>query len=65
MVLRQTGPVVQKVAQLASKAGNLMNTLPAALEYLAKMMVEEALKVAEAFPAIAVHAFLVDEFRFP
>ena len=59
MVLRQTGPVVQKVAQLASKAGNLMNTLPAALEYLAKMM------VAEAFPAIAVHAFLVGEFRFP
>jgi len=52
MVLKKSGPVVQKAARLGSEAGNLIKAVAAALEYLAKMLVQYMLEPAQAFPAV-------------
>lgn len=41
-----------------------MKAVPAALEYLAKVAVQDALELAEAYPANRVHAFLLEDHRF-
>jgi len=56
--------ILQKVAKLGKEAGNSMKAVLQALEYLAKVVVQDALDLAEAYPANKVHAFLLADDCF-
>ena len=52
------------MANLGKEAGNSMKAVLQALEYLAKVVVQDALDLAEAYPANKVHAFLLADDCF-
>ena len=49
---------------MGQAAGNSMKSVPAAMEYLAKVVVQDALELAERFPDNPVHALLLEEPAF-
>ena len=54
----------QKVQSMGSAAGNSMRAVPEALQYLAKVVVQDALERAEKAPENRVHAFLLEMPEF-
>lgn len=55
---------MQRVQTLGKQAGNSMRSLPLALKYLAVVVVQDALEVAEQYPENPVHALLVEDGCF-
>ena len=49
---------------MGQAAGNSMKAVPATMEYLAKVMVQDALELAERCPDNSVHALLLEEPAF-
>ncbi len=55
---------IQEVRELQGRAGNSMKAIPKVLRYLAEVVVQDALDLAEAFPDNPVHAFLLNNPDF-
>ena len=56
--------ILQAVTEMGQDAGNSIKAVPAAMEYLAKVAVQDALELAERSSDNPVHALLLEEPAF-